>query len=244
MYRHKVLLHLVLFLIPTLVSGQLVQKEKSPVLVTGVVIDGATEKEIANVQYFTRQGNGGVTDFQGLFSLFTKPGDTIEFRMMGYKPAFLAVSESSLSSSFLALVAMVTDTTQIGEVIIFPQPIDLRTVATTPSILDSREYENARRNVNLSVYQGLTSEQQLVDARANYDVIRRNQKINAFEKGGIPSSQMVSVSPFMIVPALYILMNGLPEKPSAPPAKISNKDLDRLRKAWRETIIKNDQLPE
>jgi hypothetical protein len=216
-------------------------KESAQILITGVVIDGDTEKGIENAQYFVRQGGGGVTDYQGFFSLFTLPGDTIEFRMVGYKPAFLAVDNNQNAKSFLAMVVMVTDTMEVGEIVILPQLPDLKTIATTPSVLDSKEYENARRNIAVSVFQGLTNEQQMVDARANYDVIRRKHTIDAYERGGIPSSQMVSLSPFMIVPALYLLMNGLPEEPEPPPARISNKDLERLRRAWRENIYKQDQ---
>jgi hypothetical protein len=241
MVRFSILLTLVLLLATVKVSGQQPVREQASILITGVVIDGATEKGIANAQYFARRGGGGITGLQGAFSLFTRPGDTIEFRMVGYRPAFLKVDESHVAASYLAMVVMVTDTTQVGEVIILPQLPDLRTIATSPSVLDSKEYENARRNITVSVYQGLTNEQQMVDARANYDVLRRRQTIDAFEKGSIPSSQMVSVSPFMIVPALYLLMNGLPEEPKPPPASISNKDLERLRKAWRDSINKQEQ---
>lgn len=241
MFKFSVLWYLLLLIIPLSASGQQVAKERASVLITGVVIDGATENGIANAQYFARRGGGGVTDNQGYFSLFTRTGDTIEFRMVGYRPAFIAVDESLIASSYLAMIAMVTDTMQVGEIVILPQLPDLRTIATAPSVLDSKEYENARRNITVGVFQGLTTEQQMVDARANYDVIRRRHTINAFEKGGIPSSQMVAVSPFMIVPALYLLMNGLPEEPKVPPARISNKDLDRLRKAWRDNIYKQEQ---
>jgi hypothetical protein len=241
MGRFAFLFTLVLLSATIQIVGQQPVRERTSILITGVVIDGATEKGIANAQYFTRSGDGGVTGNQGYFSLFTHTGDTIEFRMVGYRPAFLAVDESLIASSYLAMIAMVTDTLQVGEVVILPQLPDLRTIATAPSVLDSKEYENARRNITVGVFQGLTTDQQMVDARANYDVLRRRQTIDAFEKGGIPSSQMVAVSPFMIVPALYLLMNGLPEEPKPPPASISNKDLERLRKAWRETIYKQEQ---
>lgn len=237
------LFSLILILIADPVSAQQVAKQNSPVLVTGIVIDASTEKGIPNAQYFARRGGGGVTDYQGFFSLFTQPGDTVEFRMVGYTPAFLAIDNSYIAKSYLAMVAMVTDTMHVGEIVILPQLPDLRTIATAPSELDSKEYENARRNITVSVFQGLTTQQQMVDARANYDVLRRRQTIGAFEKGGIPSSQMVSVSPFMIVPALYLLMNGLPEEPKPPPASISNKDLERLRKALQDKIYKQEQSP-
>jgi hypothetical protein len=226
------------FLLSAMAAGQQIVNERPSVIVNGVVIDAGTEAVIPNVQYSVTGRGGGVTDQHGQFALFATRGDTVEFRMVGYKSAMLAIGNEHTASGYLALIAMVTDTLEVGEIIILPQIADLRTIATSPSILDSREYENARNNIAVSVHQGLTGTEQLVDSRANYELLRRQQKVDAFERGGIPSDKMVGLSPFMIIPAFYLLVNGLPEKPKAPAESISNKDLDKLRKAYRERIFK------
>ena len=35
----------------------------------------------------------------------------------------------------------------------------------------------------------------------------------AYEKGGIPSDQTVGLNPLLVIPAAYLLIKGLPEKP-------------------------------
>ncbi len=202
------------------------------------MVDSQTEAVIPNVQYAIMGRGGGVTDAFGQFLLFARKGDSIEFRMVGYKPSLLKILDSHNAPGYLVLIAMVTDTLLVGEVVILPQLPDLRTIANTPTILDSREYENARNNLALSVHQGLTGEQKLTDPRDFYGVLREKQKIDAYEKGGIPSDKMVALSPLMIIPAYYLLMNGFPEAPKAPAEKISYKDLERLRKAHQDQLLR------
>ncbi len=43
---------------------------------------------------------------------------------------------------------------------------------------------------------------------------------------------MVGISPFMLIPAAYLLMNGLPEQPQTPEPRISKKDLDELNELF------------
>lgn len=88
--------------------------------------------------------------------------------------------------------------------------------------------ENARHNVAISAYQGRTTTGKLGDPASNYELIRQTQKINAFERGGIPSDKIVGLSPFMILPAAFLLLNGLPEKPSPLKPEISDSELDEI----------------
>jgi len=227
-----------LLIVPAIVAGQQKVTVTAPIEVKGVVVDAKTDAAIANVQYSVQGKGGGVTDAFGQFLLFARQGDSIEFRMVGYKPALLKILDSNNAPGYLVLITMVTDTLQIGEVVILPQLPDLRTIANTPTILDSREYENARNNLALSVHQGLTGEQKLTDPRDFYEVLREKHKVEAYEKGGIPSDRMIALSPLMIIPAYYLLMNGFPEEPKAPAAKISYKDLERLRKAHQDQLLR------
>lgn len=221
-----------------MVSGQQKVVEKAAIQVHGVVVDAQTEAAIPNVQYtLFGRGGGGVTDAFGQFLLFAYKGDSIEFRMVGYKPSLLRMTDSHNLSGYLVLIAMVSDTLSVGEVVILPQVPDLRTMANTPTILDSRQYENARSNLAMSVHQGLTGTPKLTDSRDFYEVLREQHKTEAYEKGGIPSDKMVALSPFMLIPAYYLLMNGFPDDPKAPAEKISNRDLERLRKALHDQIF-------
>jgi hypothetical protein len=99
-----------------------------------------------------------------------------------------------------------------------------------------QELINAANNLKISAYQGLTAATRLDDAAANYEVIRRAQALAAGEKGGIPSGQMISFSPFAIIPLIYILARGLPEDPPAPAPYISAKELNRIQ-ALHDSLI-------
>jgi len=229
---------ILLLLIPAMGAGQQIAVDTKPIQVKGVVVDAQTQAVIPNVQYSIMGRGGGVTDAFGQFLIFALRGDSIEFRMVGYKPSILKMLESHNASGYLVLIAMVTDTLLVGEVVILPQLPDIRTIANTPTILDSREYENARNNLAMSVHQALTTERKLTDPRDFYDVQREKHKVEAYEKGGIPSDRMVALSPLMIIPAYYLLMNGFPEAPKAPVEKISYKDLERLRKAHQDQLLR------
>jgi len=238
MIRFFVVSFIAFMLAPKVLHGQDTTRVKPLVQVSGVVIDAITEEIISNAQYSISGKGGGVTDAFGQFLLFARQGDSVEFRMVGYKSSVLTLDESIIAASYITLIAMVTDTLQIGEIIIFPQLASLRTIANSSTILDSKEYENARNNIALGVHQGLTGQSRLGDPATNYAVLLEKHKIEAYEKGGIPSDKMVTLSPFMIIPAYYLLMNGLPDPPRAPKAGISNQDLTKLRNAYRDKIFK------
>jgi len=217
-------------------AGQQASSGQQLILINGVVIDADTEAALPNVQFMVQGRGGGVTDGSGLFSVFAVMYDTIEFRMVGYKPSVLAIGSTFTASQYLVLIPMVTDTLVIGEVIVIPQLPNLRSVAEGSTVLDSREFGNARDNISISVHQGLTGANKMGDPGINYEMLRKQHQIAAYEKGGIPGDRMVSVSPFMIIPALYLLMNGMPEKPSAPVPKMTNRELEQLRKVYRDLI--------
>jgi hypothetical protein len=158
--------------------------------------------------------------------------------MIGYKTSILPITQSHTVNEYLALVPMVTDTVEIAEVIVIPGfSGGLRSIAEGASANDLRQIENARGNLNISTYQGLTGADKTGDPKLNYAMLRQKQKYDAYEKGGIPSDKMLAVSPFMVIPALYLLIKGLPEQPSAPQSELSYKDIERLWDAYRESLF-------
>jgi len=72
-------------------------------------------------------------------------------------------------------------------------------------------------------------------------MIRQKQKYDAFEKGGIPSDQMVALSPFMLLPAAYLLIRGLPEQPEPPGPVITDKELQELNMRYFESPRKRQK---
>ena len=59
------------------------------------------------------------------------------------------------------------------------------------------------------------------------------QKVDAYERGGIPSDKIAGISPLMLIPAAYLLIHGLPEKPAAYGAEtIQQDELDQIQKKY------------
>jgi hypothetical protein len=67
-------------------------------------------------------------------------------------------------------------------------------------------------------------------------------RIDASEKGGIPSDQMLVFSPFTLIPLVYVLAKGLPENPVPPAPYISPNELNRIR-ALHDSLIYKSKIP-
>jgi hypothetical protein len=49
---------------------------------------------------------------------------------------------------------------------------------------------------------------------------------------------MVALSPFMLLPAAYLLLHGLPEVPAAPDPVITDREMEELNRLYRESYRK------
>jgi hypothetical protein len=76
------------------------------------------------------------------------------------------------------------------------------------------------------------------DPSVNYEILRQKQKTDAFERGGIPSDRIAGLSPFLLIPAAYLLIRGVPEPPTPPKPQLSSKDLLELQNRYLE-VLKN-----
>lgn len=197
-------------------------------------MDSETYKALPGSQLFVNKRFTSVTDDNGAFSLYVNVRDTLMFSRTGYKPANVVISDTLIGKQYIAGIFMTADTLRIGEVVIVPRSTNLRFEIMNGRPAASPEIENARNNVALSAYQGRTTTGKLGDPASNYELLRQRQKINAYEKGGIPSDRIVGLSPFMLIPAAYLLINGFPEKPASFKPDISDRELDEILKKYLE----------
>ena len=228
------LILLVLVTISQIINCQ-PQKEKGLSLAFyGVVMDASTLAPIPNSQIFINNSFNSVSGNDGSFALQVRRNDTVRFSVLGYRPLLFYVGDTLSGREFNAGIFMQTDTMEIGEVVIIPRIISLRTEITGSPPVQSTEMENARFNMAVTRRQGITGQSSLGDPAANYEVLRQKQMIDAYEKGGIPSDRMIGLSPFLLVPAAYLLIHGLPESP--PPLKpgLSKKELDQIFRKYFE----------
>ncbi len=216
-------------------SSQL-QKEREPGLVFyGVVLDASTLTPIPNSQIFINNSFRGVSEKDGSFALRVMRSDTLRFSVLGYKSVIFNVSDTLSGNEFNTGIFMKADTLQIGEVIILPRMINLRSELMGPLPDPNPAMDNARFNMAVSRYQGITGQGSLGDPAANYEIIRQKQRIEAYEKGGIPSDKMIGLSPFLLIPAAYLLIHGLPEP--SPPLKpgLTKQELDQIFRRYLES---------
>jgi len=201
----------------------------------GVVLDASTLTPIPNSQISVNSIFSSVSAKDGSFMLRVMRNDTILFSVLGYKPVVYNVSDTLSGREFNAGIFMQADTLAIGEVVIVPRIVNIRSEILNAQPEQNIEMDNARFNMAVSRYQGITGQGNLGDPATNYEVLRQRQIIDAYEKGGIPSDKMIGLSPFLLIPAAYLLIHGLPESP--PPLKpgLSKRELDQIFRKYLET---------
>lgn len=217
-------------------SAQETVKEKL-VLIHGVVFDAVSQAPIVNVHFLINNQPGGATDDEGKFSTYLYRGDTICFSYLG-RTDIIFYTDTLPGNSYVAGIFMKPDTLQIGEVIVMPRMGDLKSEFMNSSATVSQNMVNAQNNITISTYQGLTNPPELGDPGTNYTLIKQKQAIAVYEKGGIPSDRMVSLNLISLIPAsIYLLANGLPEKPAPPVPRVSVSDIEKIKKAYRESLL-------
>jgi hypothetical protein len=199
----------------------------------GIVLDQATFTPVTDVQISLNGAFISSSGHDGTFELQVHKKDTIRFMHLGYKPVVWHVSDTLRGSVFATGIYMSSDTVSIGEVVIVPRNLNLRyEIMNSPSKMPS-VMENAKYNVAVSGYIGRTTTGNLVDASSNYSLVRQQQRVNAQEKGTIPSDKMVGLSPFSLIPAAILLIKGTP-KPEPMEKTITRDELERIQKKYFE----------
>jgi hypothetical protein len=202
----------------------------------GIVMDANTLLPVSNTQILINNSFSEVSSSDGTFGLYVLRNDTVRFDHLGYKQVFWIVSDTLAGREFAAGIYMRTDTVSIGEVIIVPRFNNLKSqILNSPSKIPST-MENARYNVAISAYQGKTTTGSLGDPEANYNLIHKRQGIAAYEKGGIPSDAIAGFSPLILIPAAYMLLHGLPEKPSPYQKKLTQEELEQIKKLYKQVL--------
>lgn len=206
------------------------------ILFHGIVMDANTLSPISNSQVLINRIFSSVSGNDGTFAFYVNRKDSVFFRHLGYKSALLLVSDILKGREFIAGVYMHSDTISIGEVIIVPRFNNLRfAILNSPSKVPPT-MENARYNVAISAYQGRTTQGKLGDPSTNYDLIHQRQKVQAFERGGIPSDKIAGINPLLLLPAAYLLIHGLPEKPPQFEQQLTDQEIDQLHRMYLETL--------
>jgi hypothetical protein len=238
--KHLLLILSSIFIISFQGMSQITQNldQDKKILFRGIVMDASSLAPLSNSQIMINSLFSSLSRENGGFSFYVNLNDTIQFRSLGYKPAFLHISDTLRGREYITGVYLSTDTVEIGEVVILPGFSNLKNEILNAKSGISPDMENARYNVAISAYQGKTSLATLGNPIDNYNVISQRQKINAFEKGGIASEHIVGFNPIILLPAAYILLHGLPEP--APPMRpgLTDDEVKKIHKRYLETVGK------
>ena len=226
---------LLLFLVSALYAQQ--ENRGDKILFRGVVLSASSGERLAGSRYYINKSLSGISRDDGTFSFFAFRRDTIVFDMLGYKASRFIVIDTLKSREFLTGVYLQSDTIEIGEVVVIPSLSGLKAEMMHPEIQIDQKMDNARANLNIASYQGRVDQGKMNDPYSNYEVLRQQQKTDAYEKGQLSSSRIAGINPFMLLPAAYLLLHGVPEKPAPPNRGISPKELSDLNKKYNELLM-------
>ncbi len=215
------------------------QKPVNNILFHGIVMDAETRIPIAGSQIIINSTFSSISDNEGKFAFYVSRFDTVRFRMLGYKTAVLHISDTLKGNEFITGIYMKTDTLSIDEIVIVPRLRTLKFDLLLPASEPDPINENARYNLELSAHQAKITGNRLGDPDINYQFLQQKRRAEVYSKGQIPSDQIVGLSPFMIIPAMYLLINGFPPKPPAITPSLSDYELNMIYKKYLETYVKN-----
>jgi len=210
-------------------------------LIHGIVLDADSQEALPNTHYVLNKMFGNITDEKGRFSVYLSHNDTIKFTRVGYRDFYYSPSDTLSGRVFTAGIFLETDTLALGEVIVIPRMPDLRSSIRSSNYSLSPEMRNAQNNISASVYEGLNSPAELGDPETNYDLLKRKQTLEAYEKGAIPSSRMVGIN-FLAIPAAIIYYSkGMNQRPEPPKPVIPRGDIERMKNIYKKRITQNKQ---
>jgi hypothetical protein len=234
----KRILFLILSICIIIESGHSQEKEDAGIriLFQGLVMDESTFSPISNTQIMINRAFSSVSDNDGTFAFYVHMNDTVVFKSLGYKATIMHVNDTLAGQEFIAGVFLSSDTLEIGEVVIVPRYKNLRSEILNTRSKNLSAFDNARYNVAISAYQGRNSQNILGNAADNYAVLSQKQKVNAFEKGGIPSDRILGFNPLLVVPAAYLLIHGLPEKPAPLTPQLTDQEVDQIHEKYLEIL--------
>ncbi len=218
--------------------SQVTDNSANRILFQGLVLDAQTSAKISGSQIVINRKFSSVSTTDGTFAFYVNRKDTVIFYSLGYMPTTMLISDTLSGKDFIAGIYMKSDTLSIGEVIIVPRFSNIKSKMLSGRSPESSTIDNAKYNVAVSSYQGRNSISSMNDPASNYAAIRQKQTIRAYERGGIPSDQMLGFNALVLIPAAYMLLKGLPPKPDAYKPEITPYELDLIQKKYLESVRK------
>lgn len=201
------------FLVSFELSGQ--SDRQSLVKISGVVFESDSLIPLPNAHFQILHKNiAGMTNPSGRFEVLILSGDTLKFTFVGYKDSYYKVVDTLNVGEYVIGVFLTRDTIQIQEVVVYPRRKDLRQDFLGIKTEQNLQLDNAKRNINISTYQGLNGKQVLWDSDEAYKMAYQKRKMEAENLGMVAPDQMVGINFLVLIPyVLYKLNNPEVTKP-------------------------------
>ena len=89
---------------------------------TGIIISDSMERVPFTKVYDASTGRGVIADYYGYFALVVRPGDTIQFKSLGYKPKRFIVPDTTTLQDISLVQILKFDTLMADPVDVYPWP--------------------------------------------------------------------------------------------------------------------------
>lgn len=89
---------------------------------TGIVISDSMQRIPFTKVYVKSSRRGVIADYYGYFALVVNPGDTIQFKSLGYKPKSYIISDTATIDEFSLVQILKFDTIMAEPVDVYPWP--------------------------------------------------------------------------------------------------------------------------
>jgi hypothetical protein len=218
-------------------SGQ--SGESVSIKISGVVFEGDSLIPLPNAHFQVLNENlAGLTNQLGRFELFVLSGDTVKFTYVGYKDTYFEVKDTLITDDYVVGVFMSRDTIQIREVVVYPRRRDLRQDFMSIKADQDLQLDNAKRNINISSYQGINGKQVLWDSDESYKMVSQKRKMDAMNQGMVAPDQMVGISFLVLIPYAIYKLSYPDEKMSPDDIYISESEYEILLNEYKIQLIK------
>jgi len=224
-------------------QGQVTGAHGSSLLFHGIVMDRKDESPLPGAMIFINRSFASACDAGGKFAFYAGRKDTVIFRLLGFKPVTITLSDTLQGKEFIAGIYMTSDTIAIEEVVILPRLSGLKSELLGKTMAKDRLDQNAANNLALSSYVARMSQNKMGDPAVNYDVLKQRQKESIFTRGQISDDRIVGISPLLLIPVAYALMHGMPQPPPPFRQELSDQELTDIHKRYTEGLkTKTDSL--
>lgn len=210
-----------------------------PIKISGVVFERDSLTPLPNVHYrIDSRQIIGLTNTRGRFECDVKVNDTLRFTFIGYKEAYFVVRDTLHPGEYVVGIMLSRDTILLQEVVVIPRKRDLRQDFMSIEVQSDLELENARRNLKISAYQGISGKGIVWDSDRSYELQTMKIKQEAMSRGLVPQNQMIAINFLAGIPYMIYILSKKENMIRLDDIVITEKEYKELLERYRKLLYK------